>query len=803
MVEFALKKPSRAFMIYRRIFSIAAALLTALGILALAFHLDRLEQETRYQTRRTEALNQLSLVRARLESALNSRLFLARGLVAFVTHDTNFSRQDFQNFAASLLNQQTGIRNIQLARGNVISHVYPLTGNESVLGIRLLEHPRLEAAARRAIESRTTVVAGPFELLAIGGRAIVSRTPVYLDDGRYWGLASILIDQEVFIEEAGLDQPHSFLKFALRGIDASGANGPVFWGEAGVFGPEAVFLDVSLPGGSWQIAATRKDGWMPPGSRWLREGGILLSLVAGLLVWLVTRPSRLRQEIATRQSAEKDLREQRDLSHALLKAQSDIGEGLFIIEGLRIVHSNEALSRILGYSAAELGSLPSVLPLIHADFRNAVQEMLDKLIAREPAVNHREISVVAKGGETHQVEIAAATIPDSPGLSVVVVMRDISQRKQVENALKEQVHFVQTLIDAIPNPIFFKDTEGRYLGCNKAFEAALGKSAAEVVGKSVHDLSPSDLAATYHAKDMELLNQGGLQVYEAEVLFADDIRHDILFYKSIFSDARNQTAGLVGVMLDITARKLAEEELRVARDELEVRVIERTRALAEKNLELNAEIAERRRLEKEIIRFSEEEQKRIGQELHDGLGQHLTGIAFLCKVMEQKLSAKALDEKTDAAEIVQLVNQAVAKTRLLARGLFPVELEANGLMAALEQLAANTQRLYGVECLFNCDEPVLVHDNAVAINLYRIAQEAVNNAVKHSQASQILLELANLGDQPLLTVTDNGIGLEPTDARNDNGMGMHIMHYRAKMIGATLEVRKNATQGTTLSVLGQ
>ncbi len=790
-------------MIQRRFLSIFAAFLTALCILALAFHLDRLEQQSRRQMLRTDALNHLSLVRARLESSLNSRLFLTRGLVAFVTHNPDFTPDDFQHFAVSLLKQQTGIRSIQLAHNNVVSHVYPLPGNELSLGIRLLEHPRLQATAQRTIDTRATVVAGPFELVAIGGTAIVSRTPIFLDDGRYWGVASLLIDQDVFIKEAGLDEGHPNYRFALRGKDSTGANGPIFWGDPEVFSVNPVFLDVSLPGGSWQIGAASKKDWQTQGPAWLREGGLLLALVAGLLMWLVTRPSRLREEIATRQSAEKNLREQRDLYQALLKAQSDIGEGLFIFDGQHIVHSNEALQRILGYSAEELGRLASFLDFIHPDFRSRVGDIHQQLIAGEVAENHQEITVVAKEGGVRVVEIAAATIPHSQGLSVVVVMRDISRRKAVETALKEQVHFVQTLIDAIPNPIFFKDTGGRYLGCNKAFEAALGKSAAAIIGRSVHDLSPGDLADTYHAKDMELLNQGGLQVYESEVLFADGVRHDILFYKSVFTDAHRQTAGLVGVMLDISARKLAEEELRVARDELEIRVIERTRALAEKNLELNAEISERRRLEKEIIHVSEEEQKRIGQELHDGLGQHLTGIAFLCKVLEQKLGAKALSEKTDAEEIVQLVNQAVAKTRLLARGLFPVELDANGLMAALEQLAANTQRLFGVECLFRCDEPVLVHDNVAAINLYRIAQEAVNNAVKHSSAGQILIELANVGNQPLLTIADNGTGLDSNAIKNDNGMGVHIMHYRAKMIGATLEIRKNASQGTTLSVLGQ
>jgi len=212
------------------------------------------------------------------------------------------------------------------------------------------------------------------------------------------------------------------------------------------------------------------------------------------------------------------------------------------------------------------------------------------------------------------------------------------------------------------------------------------------------------------------------------------------------------------------------------------------------------DITERKHLEKEIIEVSEEEQKRIGQELHDGLGQHLTGIAFLSKVLEQKLSTRSLPESVDASEIVKFVNQAVSKTRHLARGLYPVELEANGLMSALEQLAANTKTLFGIECLFQCAAPVLVHDNIAAINLYRIAQEAVNNAVKHSKAKNIRIELSSQSGKIALTVADDGIGFDAARVEEGKGMGLHIMGHRARMIGGTLQIRTTLRGGTIISV---
>ena len=153
------------------------------------------------------------------------------------------------------------------------------------------------------------------------------------------------------------------------------------------------------------------------------------------------------------------------------------------------------------------------------------------------------------------------------------------------------------------------------------------------------------------------------------------------------------------------------------------------------------DITERKHLEKAILEVSGREQRRIGQDLHDGLGQHLTGIAFMSKVQEQKLMEKSLPEAGDAAKIVKLVNEAIYKTRELARGLLPVVSDAHGLMSALQQWAGEVEDLFGVSCRFECFAPVLIHDDTVATHLYYIAREAVNNAIKHGHASQIVIRL--------------------------------------------------------------
>jgi signal transduction histidine kinase len=216
------------------------------------------------------------------------------------------------------------------------------------------------------------------------------------------------------------------------------------------------------------------------------------------------------------------------------------------------------------------------------------------------------------------------------------------------------------------------------------------------------------------------------------------------------------------------------------------------------SLSITRDVTEHKRLEKEILEISEKEQRRLGQDLHDGLGQHLAGLACLMKGLEQKLAVHSEPEQKDAALLTSLVNEAIAQTRSLARGLYPVELEANGLMAALEELACNTAKIFNFSCRFQCDEPVLVHDNSAATHLYRIAQGAVDNAIKHSKAKQLLICLAKANGKMVLSVSDDGVGIEDLSELN-KGMGLRIMRHRAEMIKGVLDIRRGHAGGTVVT----
>jgi signal transduction histidine kinase len=209
------------------------------------------------------------------------------------------------------------------------------------------------------------------------------------------------------------------------------------------------------------------------------------------------------------------------------------------------------------------------------------------------------------------------------------------------------------------------------------------------------------------------------------------------------------------------------------------------------------DISERKRLEKTILEISETERRRIGQDLHDGLGQHLTGVAFMGKVLEDRLAETSAVDAAEAAKIVKLVNESIKMTRELARGLLPVIPEAHGLMSALEHYANEVSEVFHISCRLECPDQVLVEDGALADHLHRLTQEAVTNAIKHGRAKNIAIGLSVVQGGGLLDIRDNGCGFDVA-VKNESGLGMRIMNYRAKMISGSLRVESTVNAGTTV-----
>jgi signal transduction histidine kinase len=252
--------------------------------------------------------------------------------------------------------------------------------------------------------------------------------------------------------------------------------------------------------------------------------------------------------------------------------------------------------------------------------------------------------------------------------------------------------------------------------------------------------------------------------------------------------------GFAKIAREATEQKMAEEKLRDAYDDLEQRVHHRTKELQAMNESLEQEMTRRQKLEREILEVSETERARISQDLHDSLCQELTATAFLLKSRAKALGRQDPEAGEALSESAEMVNRNAGLARDLARGLHPLELGSGGLVSALRELASRTSQT--VTCKCECPRTLRVPNENVAVNLYRIAQESVTNALKHAKPTQVVICIERVKEEIHLVITDNGT---PRRRGKRGGLGIQMMQYRASVSGGTLKVESKQGKGTRVT----
>jgi PAS domain S-box-containing protein len=376
-------------------------------------------------------------------------------------------------------------------------------------------------------------------------------------------------------------------------------------------------------------------------------------------------------------------------------------------------------------------------------------------------------------------------------------MAERRQRAQAEEALRHARARLQSIVENANIGVWEWDVATGDCFFSPEWKKQIGCAESEIEGKFdswVDRLDPEDRAPVLASTRTFAEGPGTKYEQEFRLRHKDGTSRWVLARADGERDVTGRLLRMSGIHLDITERKHAEAQLLEAHALLEHRVKERTADLRKANQQLEAEIAERRRLEQLILDIGDQERQRIGYDLHDGICQKLAGVFYMIQTLESDLP-EGTDTSERIREIGKHVRSTLEETRLLAHGVSPVAHTEEGLMQALELLARETARLFDIRCRFDCPRPVAVHNHSAATHLYRITQEAVQNAIRHGRASEVDIQLETADGLARLTIADNGSGID-RKPEDQGGMGIRIMHHRAAMIGGTVTIHPRRGGGT-------
>ena len=508
---------------------------------------------------------------------------------------------------------------------------------------------------------------------------------------------------------------------------------------------------------------------------------------------------QLRAEITERQKAAKDLAEKArllDLTHDAVIVRD--------LEG-RITYWNHGAEEVYGWSPEEaMGRFCE--SLFQTEFPESVEEITREL--------HRtgrwtgELLHTRRDGRRITVLVRQSLDRDSEGnpASVLLNITDITERKRIEEALREAGERFRFMAESMPQKVFTARADGGIDYLSRQWKKFSGLPAKELLGWSwVSFIHPDDVdenvrrwkASVATGADFELKHRfrrkDGEYRWHLSRAFA-------------MRDSDRKITLWIGSSTDIDDMMRAQEELMAAEarlaghaGQLEELVAERTGELREAHAQLVLEAEERKRLEAAIADAIEDERERLGRELHDGVLQELTGISMMMHVLAQTLEEPAPVEAKEAARLCSMLDTAHGNVRDLSKDFYPVELKQHGLLAALRGVAQRAQDRSGVSCEVdaNTDSTEMLSEST-AVQLFRIAQEAVQNAMKHAHARTVLIRLDKIQGGWSLTVRDDGVGL-PEAKQETQGMGLRIMRYRAQVIQGTLSVGKAEGGGTMVT----
>jgi PAS domain S-box-containing protein len=464
----------------------------------------------------------------------------------------------------------------------------------------------------------------------------------------------------------------------------------------------------------------------------------------------------------------------------------------------RILYANSKIEGATGFSPEALvgktWAEKGIKPQCVAFWESLVEKTFATLLEQD----EEYLCDLPTGSKIFQIRTAIELVESDEPRSVIAIARDITQRRKSEQDIMDLSQRLLYLVNHSPLAVVEWHPDGQCVSWDGEAESIFGWKRAEVLGSSIpsHELIHPTCRFEFEEKFEHLKN--GTQSSAYQVCRTINKKGEVLHCEWFLSALRydcGRPRSVLALVNDVTEREKADHEIKEMKEALESTVERRTALLRQANEELKSEIANRRQLEFELIQVSEREHRRIGHDLHDGICQELAGVRYALESISRKLENIDPLQK-DLQALSDGILRAMHHTRILSRGLAPMELEHGDLVAALNELVENSSSLYKIECDLELRGEPLPLAVEPATHLFRIAQEALQNAVKHGRASNIHITLDFSVSPAEMVVRDNGSRDCPQPDQPKNGMGLKIMQHRAALLAGTVKVNVLESGGT-------
>ncbi len=772
---------------YYKLITYTPAILVGLVLLVLGVFVDYLNTSEKEAAQRQLVHDQLSTLRAQLEGHINSNIHLVQGLVAVIAEEPELTQERFGEVARHLFGTHSKLRNLSAAPDLVIRYVYPIEGNEAAIGLDFRKHTNQYHAVKQAVELGKSVLAGPVNLVQ-GGHGFIMRVPVYTEQSqngnRFWGVVSAVIDIEKLYRGSGLLDDGIGIAIAIRGDNASGEHGQIFFGQKEIFTSNPVLLNVTLSYGSWQMAAVPSSGWSQnPASVFLFRAGLIAIGVLILVPFVIL--GRVQKK-----------KNENDARLRGLFALSPIGITLNDFQTGAFIEVNDAMVAQTGYTVEEFLKLSyrDITPTEYA----GMEAMQLVHLEQSGRYGFYEKEYIRKNGERYPVLLRGMMIRDAAGKKLIwSIVEDMSKRKQSERALQESQRKYQRLVEDIGDQFVIyshKVLTGEVLYVSNGFETIFGFSRDEILEKNwattINWLPESlELARGYvsamAAREIEFIQ------FEMFFIHPDGEQRALLVSSHPAIDESGNVIAIDGIVENVTERKKIENSLIAAR-------IEADRANNAKSEFLSNMSHELRTPMNAILGFSQLMQ----------LDRQLSGRnrEYVNEIMQA--GHHLLELINDILDLAR-IESGHSEMELESVGIGPVIEESLNLMAGIAQ--KNRIRIL---CYGSVDLAVV----ADRIRLKQIMLNLLSNAIKYNREGGIVRIKATPVDEKYvwITVTDTGDGISADklpelfqpfnrlEANNSGiegtGIGLALTKRLIEQMDGSVSVTSEVGSGSTFGI---